>query len=100
LDEAEEVDEDKWEDLMEAFDVGDFTAGDFEFQHHDGDDDGDDAVGEGFEAGWGEVVHREGNREQGVAKQKQILYEDDRKKSKSKRRFPSGMTNQRKLKLD
>jgi hypothetical protein len=23
---------------------------DFEFQHHDGDDDGDDAVTEGFEA--------------------------------------------------
>jgi hypothetical protein len=26
---------------------------DFELKHHDGDDDGDDSVGEGFEAGWG-----------------------------------------------
>ena len=25
-------------------------AGDFELEHHDGDDDGDDSVGEGFEA--------------------------------------------------
>jgi hypothetical protein len=24
-------------------------VGDFEFQHHDGDDDGDDAVAEGFQ---------------------------------------------------
>ena len=31
----------------------------FELEHHDGDDDGDDSVGEGFEAGWGagEVRH-------------------------------------------
>ena len=28
-------------------------VGDFELEHHDGDDDGDDSVGEGFEAGWG-----------------------------------------------
>jgi hypothetical protein len=26
---------------------------DFEFEHHDGDDDGDDSVGEGFETSWG-----------------------------------------------
>ena len=26
---------------------------DFELEHHDGDDDGDDSVGEGFEASWG-----------------------------------------------
>ena len=26
--------------------------GDLQFEHHDGDDDGDDSVGEGFEAGW------------------------------------------------
>ena len=25
---------------------------DLELEHHDGDDDGDDSVGEGFEAGW------------------------------------------------
>jgi hypothetical protein len=32
-----------------------------ELEHHDGDDDGDDSVGEGFEAGWGagEVRHGE-----------------------------------------
>ncbi len=34
-------------------------AGDFEIQDHDGDDDCDDSVGEGFEAGWGtdEIRH-------------------------------------------
>ena len=26
--------------------------GNLELEHHDGDDDGDDSVGEGFEAGW------------------------------------------------
>ncbi len=30
-------------------------VGDLELEHHDGDDDGDDAVGEGFEPGWGGV---------------------------------------------
>jgi hypothetical protein len=30
-----------------------FLLGNFELEHHDGDDDGDDSVGEGFEAGWG-----------------------------------------------
>jgi hypothetical protein len=28
-------------------------VGNFELEHHDGDDDGDDSVGEGFEASWG-----------------------------------------------
>jgi len=28
-------------------------VGDLELEHHDGDDDGDDSVGEGFEPGWG-----------------------------------------------
>jgi hypothetical protein len=28
--------------------------GDFEVEHHDGDNDGDDSVGEGFETGWRE----------------------------------------------
>jgi hypothetical protein len=32
---------------------GAFGVRDLELEHHDGDDDGDDAVGEGFEAGWG-----------------------------------------------
>ena len=27
--------------------------GDLEFEHHDGNDDGNDSVGEGFKAGWG-----------------------------------------------
>ena len=30
--------------------------GDLQFEHHDGDDDGDDSVGEGFEAGCCEDV--------------------------------------------
>lgn len=34
-------------------------TGDLELEHHDGDDDGDDSVGEGFEPGWsgGAVGH-------------------------------------------
>src|SRR5258708_40011057 len=28
-------------------------VGNLELEHHDGDDDGDDSVGEGFEASWG-----------------------------------------------
>ena len=35
--------------------------GHFELKHHDGDDDGDDSVGEGFEAGWGGDVMGHGN---------------------------------------
>jgi hypothetical protein len=30
-----------------------FLVGDLELKHHDGDDDGNDSVGEGFKAGWG-----------------------------------------------
>jgi hypothetical protein len=33
---------------------------DFEFEHHDGDDDGDDSVGEGFETSWGGDVMSHG----------------------------------------
>ncbi len=37
-----------------------FLVGNLELEHHDGDDDGDDSVGEGFEAGWsGDVVGHE-----------------------------------------
>jgi len=42
---------------------------DLELEHHDGDDDRDDAIGEGFEAGWGWLVGHKcreegrGNRE-------------------------------------
>jgi hypothetical protein len=54
LDEAEEIDEEEREDGVEAADVGDVFGGDVEFEHHDGDDDSDDSVGEGFEAAWGE----------------------------------------------
>jgi hypothetical protein len=32
---------------------------DFEFQHHDGDDDGDDAVAEGFQSSFAHLFSRE-----------------------------------------
>ena len=54
LDEAEEIDEEQRQDGVQAGDVGDVFGGDLELQHHDGDDDGDDSVGEGFEAAWGQ----------------------------------------------
>jgi hypothetical protein len=38
-------------------------VGDLELEHHDGDDDGDDSVGEGFETGWGGDVMGHGFRE-------------------------------------
>ncbi len=37
-------------------------VGNFELEHHDGDDDGDDSVGEGFEAGWSGDVGGHGRR--------------------------------------
>jgi hypothetical protein len=37
-------------------------VGNLELDHHDGDDDGDDTVGEGFEAGWGGDVAGHGCR--------------------------------------
>jgi len=56
--EGDGVDVEGGKDGVEA--GGAVLVGDFEFEHHDGDDDGDDAVGEGFEAGWaGEVVGHE-----------------------------------------
>jgi hypothetical protein len=56
LDEAEEIDKDERKVEAEGGEVGYFFAGDMEFENHDGDDDGDDAVGEGFEAGGSEAV--------------------------------------------
>ena len=54
LDEAEEIDGEQRNEREKAVDVRDFLAGDVELEHHDGDDDGDDSVGEGFEAVWGQ----------------------------------------------
>ena len=54
LDEAEEIDGEEREEGVEAVEVGDVFGGDVELEHHDGDDDGDDSVGEGFEAAGGE----------------------------------------------
>ncbi len=54
--EGEEIDEEDGEDRAEAGDA--VCAGHLEFEHHDGDDDGDDAVGKGFETGgWGGGRH-------------------------------------------
>ncbi len=56
LDEAEEIDEDERDCLAEGIEVGYFFAGDMELEDHDGDDDGDNAVGKCFEPGGGEAV--------------------------------------------
>ena len=55
--EGESVDGEGGEDGMQAGESA--LVRDVELEHHDGDDDGDDSVGEGFEAGWGagEVRH-------------------------------------------
>ncbi len=45
--EGEEIDKEGGKDGAQASEA--VSVGDFELEHHDGDDDGDDAVGEGFE---------------------------------------------------
>jgi hypothetical protein len=56
LDEAEEIDEDERKFNAERAEVSDFLAGNVDFEDHDRDDDGDDAVREGFEPGGSEAV--------------------------------------------
>ena len=56
LDEAEEIDEEDREGLAKGIDVAYFLAGDMEFQDHDGDDDGDNAVGECLQPGGAEAI--------------------------------------------
>jgi hypothetical protein len=57
--EGDEIEAQRGENGAEACDP--FLVGDLELKHHDGDDDGDDSVGEGFEAGWsGNVVGHSG----------------------------------------
>ena len=46
VDEAEHVAHEHWPQRDQRAEIG--VVRDFEFQHHDGDDDGDDAVAEGF----------------------------------------------------
>ena len=46
-DKAEDIAEEGWQDRLESGPVHHFR--DFEFQHHDGDDDGDHAVAEGLD---------------------------------------------------
>jgi len=54
--EGEEIEEQRGDDGAEAGRA--VCVGNLELEHHDGDDDGDDAVGEGFEAGgWGGRRH-------------------------------------------
>ena len=48
--EGEKVDGERGQDGEQAGKA--VLGGDLELEHHDGDDDGDDSVGEGFEAGW------------------------------------------------
>ena len=49
VDEAEDVTQKDGEERLQLGEAG--AVRDFQFQHHDGDDDGDDAVAEGFEPG-------------------------------------------------
>ena len=49
VDEAEEIAQEHGEQRAQVGEVG--AVRDFQFEDHDGDDDGDDAVAEGFEAG-------------------------------------------------
>jgi hypothetical protein len=60
LNEAEEIDGEEWGEGDKAVEVRNFFARDVELEHHDGDDDGDDSVGEGFEAAWGEGLGHDG----------------------------------------
>ena len=60
LNETKQVNEDERKDFMQAGEIADFARGYLELEHHDGDDDGDDAVGEGFEAAWGEGLGHDG----------------------------------------
>ncbi len=56
--EGDEIEAERGENGAEAGDA--VLMGNLQFEHHDGDDDGDDSVGEGFEASWrGDVMrHR------------------------------------------
>lgn len=56
--EGEEVDEEDGGDFEET--GGPVLFGDFELEDHDGDDDGEDSVGEGFEARGGEELFGHG----------------------------------------
>jgi hypothetical protein len=56
LDEAEEIDEDEREGLTEPVHVFYFLAGYMKLEDHDGDDHGDDAVGECFEPGGAQAI--------------------------------------------
>src|ERR1017187_3766145 len=49
VDEAQDVAEEDGQERFQGGEVG--GVRDFQFQHHDGDDDGEDAVAEGFEPG-------------------------------------------------
>jgi hypothetical protein len=56
LNEAEEIDEDEREFKAKRVEVVYFFVGDMKLQDHDGDDDGDNAVREGFQSGGSESV--------------------------------------------
>jgi hypothetical protein len=58
--EGDEVESESRKDGPEALDA--VLMRDLELKHHDGDDDGDDSVGEGFKSGWGEDMVTHGGR--------------------------------------
>jgi hypothetical protein len=49
--EGDEIEAKRGENIAQARDA--VLVWNFQLEHHDGDDDGDDSVGEGFEPGWG-----------------------------------------------
>ena len=57
---GDEVEAQGGQDSAEAGEA--ILMGDLQFEHHNGDDDGDDSVGEGFEAGCFEDAMRHGRR--------------------------------------
>ena len=59
--EGDEIEAEGGENGAQAFEP--VLVGNFEFEHHDGDDDGDDSVGEGLKAGWFEEVVGHGGRD-------------------------------------
>jgi hypothetical protein len=53
--EGDEIEAERGKNGAEASNT--VLMGNLEFEHHDGDDDRDDSIGEGFETGWsGDVM--------------------------------------------
>ena len=60
VDEAEHIAYEDGPQRQQRLEIG--FVRNFEFQHHDGDDDGDDAVAEGFQASFAHLFSRKVTR--------------------------------------